>query len=527
MDTTDAGEACVQQSPILTELPEEILGMVGSYVGMEDIPNIMRASKKFGPMLRHPSTWRHRTVTALAWHGKWGAEPKASEFCCYSVCSVLRLAPRVKVLEWSPPLLRDPPRDLTRFLRSMKCGIKTLKIVVRPQSHISPVIALLTAQSRIGCLERLDIEFPYDYGSQTTAVIKAALSVVSLTDFRIVPWKKMCCPCYPDLPQPPFKIACRLKRFHCCVCSLPTSPFLDFVTYTCRSTLEDVQYCRLCAQCLKHVADLPNLRVLKCTIVPGLDRILSHLELHTLKLTATELCDFQMFEDLAKMVRTTPKLKLKCLHLRSREWLEDEGCLLLPNILGAFVENSFDTLEELTVYCRFRQFPRVLLQTLCGLVSKCEVLKRLDVNGRGDADAVLSAVLKRPHATLRSLTLSVEQQCIGAWIQSNLLQQVLLVHPGIHVRTHPFNWPVHCTSNGGTPCSLCSDACYTTLLGPNGSVGLCFPSQKEVCKDTHEDMFFHRMKRTKREWVTLHELTQAAQRVAVPTRGDVRGEGIE
>ncbi|XP_052131009.1 uncharacterized protein LOC113212275 [Frankliniella occidentalis] len=280
----------------MERLSDDVVLLVLQYVGVDDLFTCRLVCKRLGGLALHPGVWRYRRSHS------WRPERREN------VCRLLRLAPRLAWLSFDFP----PKQDVHSALyATTRCAVRELMTHVYVDGGVHAALFLRNqealGQLRVVTLWLTDRRGPIDavlLGTVASSSILEKLTVRSGWDH----WDSGLAAAirHTTIAQPSLKyLNCRLNS--------NSQPFVDLVLAGHAATLEVVSLGETTTSTGSLPECMPNLRVLTCSLLPGMETLAPSLTKVTLHVTpdmrpgvlgATE------------MLRRAPKLRVLTLKYR-------------------------------------------------------------------------------------------------------------------------------------------------------------------------------------------------------------------
>ncbi|XP_052132879.1 uncharacterized protein LOC127752195 [Frankliniella occidentalis] len=438
------------ESPIMEDMPDDVLLAVLQYVDVEDLFACRLVCKKLGALALHPDVWRHRQLVAA----KAGLEDAGQE------TPVLRLAPCLR------EVCVDFPLDNLLFATT-RCAVANMTLEVWSDPSLQAALVLRN-QEALGRLKKAELVFCPMEPILNDIPWQPMLSAPGQIPWLVF-WTAATCglktlvinmfppsvPADASLFRNSVVPCSTLTEFQCEV-SKKSEPFVNFVLAGHAATLEEVGLAgaglpsssTLTATLL---AAAPNLARLQCALLPGLEALAESASLREVCLVVTSASDLKFLGPRASGLK--PAVPAAAAFLRRADQLHKVALRIFAADAGLALVEALASCERSQVktlaldLCKDGSFSwlQKLLEPLIALLALRCLKVQVSAWQKGDkGDKPLP--------------------CHHAWLHTAPVKRLMAANRRLRLVVCGFQGdtkPKYCS--GDEPCDVCLLGCGTSM----------------------------------------------------------------
>ncbi|XP_026286686.1 uncharacterized protein LOC113212276 isoform X1 [Frankliniella occidentalis] len=441
----------------MEQLPDDVVLQVFRLVGVDDLFTCRLVCKRFGALALHPAVWRHRSFDGPYYKFLIKDGPK-------KMCRLLRLAPRLASMTVS---VKSTPDHHLALYASTRCAVRRLNLRVGEAGGV-PAALIVRNQEALGQLKIVEVTFYTTWAD--AAVLLGALASTSVEKLDVE-----CFNLIGELSAGSMhtSVARPSLKYFKCLLSSKSQPFVDLVLAGHAASLEEVRlgddddHITISTGLLP--ASMPKLRVLTCSLLPGMETLARSLRKVTLHVTpdmrpgvlgATE------------MLRRASKLRVLTLKYSPAARSPAYVGVDLVEALGCSGRSAVEVLEINNDYENEREseenddgvefLPQ--LQPLVRTLPFLPCLRYLELTVYVPPDELLLAITPETLPVLRNLKLHpmrwLPARCAHDWRHKDSVQTLLSVNPVLKFSVYTLPY---CLKGQRESCGSCAQGCHNTL----------------------------------------------------------------
>ncbi|XP_026277407.2 uncharacterized protein LOC113205849 [Frankliniella occidentalis] len=434
----------------MEDLPDDVLLALLQYVDAKDVFACRLVCKRLCGLALHPDVWRRRCIEVLS---------SLHEDDCSWKCAALGLAPCLGALKVGLP----SRTCVARNLKKTSCEVAKLSLDFWDDA-IADARAPIGRQVRLGRLSHLSLFF-FDCHRECGAfllklpVFAPDLQTLAVSGNLDVGHHMVGADTqrFHNVYKAGERLA-QLRHFDWRVNGL-NEGFGSFLMFLFATSLEEVSFSSylgapyvnvLSTERSERLAGMPNLRVLSCPALPGLEAVaacgsLREVTLYVMRMTHPD------YPGAAAFLRGAVQLRKVTLQYRPGADSPADAGVDLVAALGA---SGRSQVESLVIdNDRVQDFPQ--LDPLLSALPSLPALQHLEVDVDAVPGELLQGITPVTAPALRSLRLRVYSRCIHAWMHADAIRKFLAMNPCVQLLL--LRRPKYC--DGGVPCTVCALGC--------------------------------------------------------------------
>ncbi|XP_026272974.1 uncharacterized protein LOC113202787 [Frankliniella occidentalis] len=435
-------------------LPDDALLEVMQYLDIADLLACRLVCRRLGSLALLPELWRHHSIDIDDVYPDDGEIPR------YSICAVLRLAPCLR--SWHVCL----PEKYHTMFATTRCAVNKLTLWMRQVDGKGALQAslLIRNQEALGRLRRLSLglgnavvyycvkDTADAYELLGTVASTSRLEELSITGFQRYPQSTLA-----GLDRS--FLGASLKSFEHDPRRPDAEPFCQFILSTHASTLESIdldEHAQTSTSTATLLAGMPNLRSLRCGMMPGLEAVAGCELLRDLDLCVAYDGEARAAAEFLRRATQLVKLTLR---------YDESKATMVPapspdmDFLLALAATGRSHLEELEIYVdiwEHHYFPQQ--QALLKALPRLPALKLLNVEARTEDD-ILLGITPANAPSLRTLQVfRMDLECSHDALHRDAVQKCLSLNPELKLITYA---PIYCYRDDR--CAWCLLGCHQEM----------------------------------------------------------------
>ncbi|XP_026285739.1 uncharacterized protein LOC113211553 [Frankliniella occidentalis] len=448
----------------MEQLPDDVLLEVMRHLDVPDLFACRLVSKRLGSLALHADVWRHRRFGSDYKHFGWQ-------------CTVLRLAPCLDALS----VYAQVPTAETGCLQATtttRCAVARLELSVF-EGGAMLAAAIIRHQEALGRLRRLRIYFYEVSQAEGVALLATVVQTSGLTKLDLEEQPSCRSLVESMLRHTAVPVVSSLRSFRCSSFSTFTEHFVHFMLRVHAATLEEVfldgRLLSTSTLTAPLLSGMPNLRQLKCTLVPELNALAACESLRVVSFTVRDEMRSAAAgrSALALLSHSTQLQEVELSFLHFTRSPEPDVLRFFGDFISALASSGRSHLRSLSIRASGISCDRKELQplwdALLAALPSLPALRRLAVDAPSDAlllgiTPVIAPALQRLLLGPWPLRRREYLRCAHAWLHMDAVNHLHAVNPSLQLLARA-KLDYYC--RGLSPCGVCQLGCHLSLRDSN------------------------------------------------------------